>query len=133
MAEPADSFITLPSITGVQLRSFKPHMLRKSPPKSPAGLPRRHATIVGWSVQPREPANFRPEPYALSGVTGPSGVPTHPPLWEIALSNNPFAGGEINCMQTLLPPADSPKIVTFRGSPPKAPMFSRTHRSAACW
>ena len=28
-------------------------------------------------------------------------------------------------------PADSPKIVTFCGSPPKAAMLSRTHLSAA--
>jgi hypothetical protein len=28
-------------------------------------------------------------------------------------------------------PADSPKMVTLRGSPPKAEMFVRTHRSAA--
>jgi hypothetical protein len=31
----------------------------------------------------------------------------------------------------LLPPPDSPKIVTFDGSPPNGPMLSRTHSSAA--
>ena len=33
----------------------------------------------------------------------------------------------------LIAPADSPKIVTLAGSPPKAAMFSRTHSSAATW
>ena len=32
---------------------------------------------------------------------------------------------------TLLPPPDSPKIVTFAGSPPNFAMLSRTHSSAA--
>ena len=31
------------------------------------------------------------------------------------------------------PPADSPKSVTFFGSPPKAAMFLCTHWSAAIW
>ncbi len=30
-------------------------------------------------------------------------------------------------------PADSPKIVTFFGSPPNAAMLSRTHSSASTW
>ena len=34
---------------------------------------------------------------------------------------------------TLPPPADSPKIVTWSGSPPNAAMQSRTHSSAATW
>ena len=33
----------------------------------------------------------------------------------------------------LIPPADSPKIVTSSGSPPNAAMLSRTHSSAATW
>jgi hypothetical protein len=32
---------------------------------------------------------------------------------------------------TLIAPADSPKIVTLLGSPPKAAMFSYTHSRAA--
>ena len=32
---------------------------------------------------------------------------------------------------TLCPPADSPKMVTLSGSPPKPSMLSRTHSSAA--
>jgi pimeloyl-ACP methyl ester carboxylesterase len=31
------------------------------------------------------------------------------------------------------PPADSPKIVTLRGSPPKPAMLRRTQEMAACW
>ena len=34
---------------------------------------------------------------------------------------------------TLMPPADSPKIVTSSGLPPNASMLSRTHSSAATW
>ena len=33
-------------------------------------------------------------------------------------------------MKTLVPPADSPKMVTLLESPPKAEMLSRTHSSA---
>ena len=51
----------------------------------------------------------------------------------IALSNNPRAGGAVINHITLKPPADSPAIVTFEGSPPKAAMFSFTHRNAAIW
>ena len=34
---------------------------------------------------------------------------------------------------TALPPADSPNTVTRAASPPKAPMFARTHPSSATW
>ena len=39
--------------------------------------------------------------------------------------------GVASSVPTLMPPADSPKIVTFPGSPPNAAMLSRTHSSAA--
>ena len=55
------------------------------------------------------------------------------PLCGIAFWNSPRALGRPSSVPTLMPPADSPKMVTFSGSPPKAAMFSRTHSSAATW
>jgi hypothetical protein len=45
----------------------------------------------------------------------------------------PAAVGETAAAQTLAPPADWPKSVTFPGSPPKRAMLRFTQRSAACW
>ena len=45
----------------------------------------------------------------------------------------PRASGEAIRALTANEPADSPKIVTLPGSPPKAAMLSCTHRSAATW
>jgi hypothetical protein len=47
--------------------------------------------------------------------------------------NSPDAAGTAINVATLLAPADTPPIVTCRGSPPNAAMLSRTHRSAAIW
>ena len=55
------------------------------------------------------------------------------PLCGMALWNRPFAVGQPIRVPTLMPPADSPKIVTSSGLPPKAAMLSRTHSSAAIW
>ena len=52
------------------------------------------------------------------------------PLWGIARLNSPCANGEPINAPTLMPPADSPKIVTLLGSPPKAAISSRTQRKA---
>ena len=41
--------------------------------------------------------------------------------------------GEATCDSVDSPPADSPKMVTFRGSPPKRAILRCTQRSAACW
>lgn len=41
--------------------------------------------------------------------------------------------GTLTRIETLIPPADSPKMVTEPGSPPKLAMFSWTQRSAATW
>jgi hypothetical protein len=49
----------------------------------------------------------------------------------IAFVKSPFADGVAMSVPTLIPPADSPKIVTLDGSPPKFAMLSRTHSSAA--
>ena len=54
-----------------------------------------------------------------------------PPDSTIALWNRPFAIGEIISALTDPPPADSPKIVTFAGSPPNAAALRFTHCSAA--
>src|SRR5208282_281857 len=43
-----------------------------------------------------------------------------PPLSEMAPWKSPLASGEAASMLTEIPPADSPKIVTRFGSPPKA-------------
>ena len=51
----------------------------------------------------------------------------------IARRNSPVASGEPSRHATLTAPEDSPKSVTFSGSPPNASMFSRTHFSAASW
>jgi hypothetical protein len=45
-------------------------------------------------------------------------------------AKSPFALGVPMSVPTLMPPADSPKIVTLLGSPPNAAMLSRTHSSA---
>ena len=55
------------------------------------------------------------------------------PLSMIAWRNRPRAGGEASSAHTDQPPEDSPAIVTRPGSPPNAPMFRRTQRSAASW
>ena len=51
----------------------------------------------------------------------------------MALWKSPRASGEATRVFTEPPPADSPKMVTLSGSPPKAAMLSRTHFSAAIW
>jgi hypothetical protein len=49
----------------------------------------------------------------------------------IARWKSPFAPGIDISVATFRPPPDWPKIVTRLGSPPKPPMLSRTHSSAA--
>jgi len=53
------------------------------------------------------------------------------PLCGIARWYRPRAAGQPSSVPTLTRPADSPKIVTLPGSPPKRAAFSRTHASAA--
>ena len=55
------------------------------------------------------------------------------PLSPIARTKSPFASGEATSALTEAEPADSPKIVTLSGSPPKAAMLRFTHWSAAIW
>ena len=60
-------------------------------------------------------------------------LPRPPPDSTIALWNSPLAAGVVIRVWIENPPADSPKMVTFPGSPPKAPMFRCTHLRAAIW
>ena len=53
--------------------------------------------------------------------------PNEPPLCEIAPWKSPLARGDALSMLTAMPPADSPKIVTRRGSPPNAAMLRSIH------
>ena len=55
------------------------------------------------------------------------------PDWAMALWNRPSAASIASRLVTDIDPADSPKIVTLPGSPPKAAMLSRTHSRAAIW
>ena len=57
--------------------------------------------------------------------------PNEPPLCEIAPWKSPLARGEAHSMLTAMPPADSPKIVTLFGSPPRAAMLRSIHRRPA--
>ena len=54
-------------------------------------------------------------------------------LSAIARWMSPAAIGLAIKAWTLVPPADSPKIVTLSGSPPNCAMFRSTHWSAAIW
>ncbi len=55
------------------------------------------------------------------------------PLSPMALLKRPLAMGEAICALTDCDPADSPKMVMFVGSPPKAAMLRRTQAMAAVW
>ena len=61
------------------------------------------------------------------------GGPNEPPLSEMAPWKSPLASGDAHNMLTAMPPADSPKIVTFFGSPPNAAIFFFTHWRPAIW
>ncbi len=70
---------------------------------------------------------------ALAVAVACSGRPSFraPPLSATARWNRPLAAGMPIRQETFPAPPDSPKMVTFPGSPPKAEMLSRTHSSAA--
>ncbi len=65
---------------------------------------RRRASFIIWR--------------AVSVAVAASMVSTDGPLCTIALWNRPCADGIAINMQDLAPPPDSPKMVTFSGSPP---------------
>src|SRR5256885_2084418 len=68
------------------------------------------------------------------GIADPAGGrPKKAPLSPIARRNNPLASGEAIRALTESDPADSPAMVTFSGSPPKAAIFCFTQRKPAIW
>src|ERR1035441_4524941 len=76
---------------------------------------------------PTDSANLTPVcSVSETGGTGSVNMKTAP-LSPIACLNKPLARGEAICALTDMEPADSPKMVTLPGSPPKATMFLCTH------
>src|ERR1700731_1392343 len=67
-------------------------------------------------------ATLRCSRVSRGGAVRP-GPPRAPPLSPIALAKRPRARGEAIWALTEMEPADSPKMVTLLGSPPKAAMF----------
>ena len=95
-----------------------------------AGAARSPASVFAPTLRMKA----RPAASDLSSGAGARlGVANIAPLSPIALWKSPRASGEAMSALTAKEPADSPKIVTFLGSPPKAAMLSRTHSSAATW
>src|SRR5579862_6543714 len=92
------------------------------------GSARRQAAL--WLAHPALVANASP---AVSALASEAWLRLYEPLSTIAFANSPLACGEATCDRVDRPPADSPKMVTLRGSPPKPAMFRCTQRSAACW
>ena len=86
---------------------------------------------------PSAPDSVRPSSSSTSAATSAawSGVDAFwaAPLCAMAVPKRPAARGEPSSVPTLMPPADSPKIVTRAGSPPNWAMLSRTHSRAAIW
>src|SRR6516164_42773 len=108
----------------------------------PAGTDRRHA-VTSAVPGPHPTAAAKPAPAASAcacvgsadlqswdsrGVGEPSSE-LYSPLVLMARWKSPAAAGEAIWSQTLDPPADSPKMVTLCGSPPKAAMLRCTQRS----
>jgi len=61
----------------------------------------------------------------------PRNLSSSTPLMMIPFRKRPSAAWICSSAETFMPPPDWPKIVTFAGEPPKAAMFSCTHRRAA--
>lgn len=63
------------------------------------------------------------------------GVPRGPflPFTEKRSGSAGVQQGQHTCRETLTAPADSPKMVMFSGSPPKALIFLFTQAIAMCW
>src|SRR6185369_3632232 len=91
---------------------------------------RARRQVADWSAQPAAVAKFDPED---SAAASEGWVGWYAPDSTIALSNSPAASGEASCVCTDRPPADSPKMVTLCGFPPKWRMLRCTHSIAACW
>ena len=75
------------------------------------------------------PAAAATAPVTEAASAGEKNVPGTD--WAMARWNRPFAAGIASSAAITPAPADSPKTVTFAGSPPNCSMFSWTQRSAA--
>ena len=93
-----------------------------------AGIALRSAKVFAPIVVPNS------TPFFSASAKGTARkVPNIEPLSPIAPAIKFFDKGEAIWALTETEPADSPAIVTFLGSPPKAAMFCCTQRNAAAW
>jgi hypothetical protein len=93
-------------------------------------------TSAGATASDRAPsdwANLTPACSVTARVLAASVGAIIAPLSPMARAKSPFASGDATCALTDDEPADSPAMVTRRGSPPNAATLSRTQRSAAVW
>ena len=94
----------------------KPRAGRKFVRRELAKFRDGRALGVSFSVAlPHREGAFMFSPGKMVGREGPN----KPPLCEIAPVNSPLAWGDAHNMLTEIAPTDSPKIVTFVGSPAK--------------
>ena len=95
---------------------------------SSAGFVRRSAIELTFIAV----TAFAPASSACASVLiVPMPMPIQPPLSAMARWNRPLASGDPTSPEIRNAPADSPKIVTRRVSPPNAAAFLCTHCSAA--
>ena len=108
--------------------------------REPLALERRLQHLVGrLRAQRRQIGRAEPggelRPCLLGGhrprCSAAAAQRKNAPLSPIARWISPLASGDTTSALTANEPADSPKIVTLPGSPPKAAMLSCTHCSAA--
>src|SRR5580693_9259953 len=92
------------------------------------GRLRRQAAV--WLAHPALVAKASP---AVSALASDACVRLYDPLSTMARSKSPLACGDATCDSVDRPPADSPKMVTWFGLPPKPAMLRCTQRRAACW
>ena len=95
---------------------------------SAAGMARRSAIDAAPARAARSAPRFSASARRVSGNVA---LEKYAPLSPMARANRPSVNGDAINALTENDPADSPKIVTCAGSPPKAAMFSRTQRRAA--
>ena len=79
-----------------------------------------------------EPISYR-RPGAFGERLGGKSGTEEGTAFANGLRNKPLASGEAIRALTEKEPADSPKMVTLSGSPPKSAMLLFTHVSAANW
>src|SRR5215469_11527342 len=86
--------------------------------------------VAVWLGHPAAAAKASP---AACAVASDCCVRLYDPLSTIARWKRPLASGDAICDSVDRPPADSPKMVTLPGLPPKLAMLRCTQRRAACW